>query len=470
MARRLKTSACSYFQMTNDRCDRNSYDGDNGNEHVFDEQKAYRAMAMFVCSEKVSPRAFLGDSFKEVLKITNPGFHVSFATLERHCLKLYKEETEKIKQVFRDFDGQVSLSMDILRHNTYDVRSYKLPQGQTVFDYMCLTVHFIDDKWKLNNRVVYFGSLYYTTEYAPEKVILKCLSDLEIENKVSAVTTLNGFEYDDMAEAVKDHVQGKKLLQINGKLFRISCCAHLFRLMVEEAFEEIEWTIRKIRRIVPFGKSLPQWHITLHILQEALELESKGEYLKEDEYGCFDIPSAEEWKQIRGVCKLVGNIYKAAEVFIFDDYMAHHPEKNDHRSDSTSSGPESDEELPRHIVERRRDPCYEFHCLVEYNQFIQSNSLPKSELELYLEEPVLPWSKDFNLLNWWKAASAKYPTMSKIARDLLAIPLSVATSSDAYYYTDFRKANGDVVRLGPDLANALMCTRSWIKKHRRDIN
>ncbi|KAK3025357.1 hypothetical protein RJ639_043866 [Escallonia herrerae] len=465
MARRLKTSACVYFQRTNDRCDRNSDDGDNGNEHVFDKQKAYRAMAMFVCTEKVSPRAFLGDSFKEVLKITNPGFHVSFATLERHCLKLYEEETEKIKQVFRDLDGQVSLSMDILRHDTYNVCSYKLPEGQTVFDYMCLTVHFIDDKWKLNNRVVYFGSLYYTTEYAPEKVILKCLSDLEIENKVSTVTMLNGFEYDDMAEAVKDRVQGKKLLRINDNLFRISCCAHLFRLMVEEAFDEIEWTIRKICHIVPFGKSLPQWHLTLDISQEALELESKGEYLKEDEYGCFDIPSAKEWKQVRGVCKLVGHIYKAAEITW--------PIIRKRMTIGAIQLLQVLNPMKRFLGTLSRDA--EIHAMSfivwsSITQFIRSNSLPKSELELYLEEPILPWSKDFNLLNWWKAASAKYPTLSKIARDLLAIPLSVATSFDAYYYTDFRKANGDVVCLGPDLANALMCTRSWIKKHRRDIN
>ncbi|CAL5393548.1 unnamed protein product [Camellia sinensis] len=89
-----------------------------------------------------------------------------------------------------------------------------------------------------------------------------------------------------------------------------------------------------------------------------------------------------------------------------------------------------------------------------------------AKLEWYLEEPVMPWSQNFKLLSWWKAASPKYPILSKMARDFLAIPLTLATSDEAFY-SELRKPDRDLICLSPELMNALMCTRSWFEKHKR---
>ncbi|XP_028115734.1 uncharacterized protein LOC114313562 [Camellia sinensis] len=78
----------------------------------------------------------------------------------------------------------------------------------------------------------------------------------------------------------------------------------------------------------------------------------------------------------------------------------------------------------------------------------------------------MPWSQNFKLLSWWKAASPKYPILSKMARDFLAIPLTLATSDEAFY-SELRKPDRDLICLGPELMNALMCTRSWFEKHKR---
>ncbi|CAO2831927.1 unnamed protein product [Amaranthus hypochondriacus] len=84
----------------------------------------------------------------------------------------------------------------------------------------------------------------------------------------------------------------------------------------------------------------------------------------------------------------------------------------------------------------------------------------KSDLDWYLEEPVFPWKGNFSVLQWWKDNRYKYPRLACMAQDFLAIPLTVATCSKAYY-TDPRDADKTVVSLKPDLMNALMCTRSW---------
>ena len=55
----------------------------------------------------------------------------------------------------------------------------------------------------------------------------------------------------------------------------------------------------------------------------------------------------------------------------------------------------------------------------------------KSDLDLYLEEPILPWS----VLLWRKDNCSKYSYLSKMARDFLAILFSVASSYEAYRTT-----------------------------------
>ncbi|XP_027114371.1 zinc finger BED domain-containing protein RICESLEEPER 1 [Coffea arabica] len=103
--------------------------------------------------------------------------------------------------------------------------------------------------------------------------------------------------------------------------------------------------------------------------------------------------------------------------------------------------------------------------LEDYQQFVQANSQPpRSELDWYLEEPVLPWDQDFNVFEWWKTERPKYPTLSKMARDLLAIPFSVLTSYDAYY-TEERFIDKRLLSSRGALMNSLMCTRSWHQRH-----
>ena len=40
--------------------------------------------------------------------------------------------------------------------------------------------------------------------------------------------------------------------------------------------------------------------------------------------------------------------------------------------------------------------------------------------------------KDFNIFTWWKASSSRYPTISKMARDVLSIPVSTVASKSAF--------------------------------------
>ena len=63
-----------------------------------------------------------------------------------------------------------------------------------------------------------------------------------------------------------------------------------------------------------------------------------------------------------------------------------------------------------------------------------SSGSEKSEFDSYLEEKTLPGGgiHDFDVLSWWKTNGIKYPIMSEIARDILAIPISTVASESSF--------------------------------------
>ncbi|PRQ39550.1 putative HAT dimerization domain, ribonuclease H-like domain-containing protein [Rosa chinensis] len=160
---------------------------------------------------------------------------------------------------------------------------------------------------------------------------------------------------------------------------------------------------------------------------------------------------------------------QAAAVFVsmnklFDEYVICFPEKENficELSSDSDSGSDSEGEGPTAGCVN-----HTFSVVKNYEQFLQLSDQPakKSDLHCYLEQPVLPWSQDFDALTWWCTAGARYPILSRMARDFLAIPVSVASSYEAFY-TEARPADEHVVCLKPELMNALVCSRSWYSKH-----
>ncbi|XP_042478221.1 uncharacterized protein LOC122059494 isoform X4 [Macadamia integrifolia] len=86
----------------------------------------------------------------------------------------------------------------------------------------------------------------------------------------------------------------------------------------------------------------------------------------------------------------------------------------------------------------------------------------KSELDLYLEEPrIKDPIKHYDVLAFWKSQGSKYRDLSRMARDVLTIPVSTVASESAF------SARGRVIdkyrsKLLPTNAEALICLRDWM--------
>jgi hypothetical protein len=91
-----------------------------------------------------------------------------------------------------------------------------------------------------------------------------------------------------------------------------------------------------------------------------------------------------------------------------------------------------------------------------------SNSNNKSELDKYLAEETEDTEMKLDLLVWWKASEQRFPILSRLARDVLAIPISSVASESAFstggrILDDFRSS------LTPFMLEALVCTQDWLR-------
>ncbi|KAL9170582.1 hypothetical protein ABFS82_04G154100 [Erythranthe guttata] len=95
---------------------------------------------------------------------------------------------------------------------------------------------------------------------------------------------------------------------------------------------------------------------------------------------------------------------------------------------------------------------------LEKNECVKS----KSELARYLEESCEKDVESFDLLRWWKENSIRFPIISQIARDILAIPVSTVASESAFS-TSGRILDPYRSSLNPEMVEALVCCQSWLR-------
>ena len=93
----------------------------------------------------------------------------------------------------------------------------------------------------------------------------------------------------------------------------------------------------------------------------------------------------------------------------------------------------------------------------------KSSGMPPSELDVYLDEPVMDDGPNFDLLQYWRVHSSRFPNLSRMARDYLAVPGTSTPSERAFsagrqLITDFRCS------LKAETITACMLLKDWFKQ------
>lgn len=93
----------------------------------------------------------------------------------------------------------------------------------------------------------------------------------------------------------------------------------------------------------------------------------------------------------------------------------------------------------------------------------------RSKLDRYLDEELVNMhTKNFNVLDWWKVAGTRFPTLRRIARDIYAIPVTTVASESAFS-TGGRVLCEHRSRLTSKMLEALMCSQDWLRNKYKGI-
>ncbi|KAL5541457.1 hypothetical protein UlMin_009167 [Ulmus minor] len=402
--------------------------------------------------------------------------------------KFYREEKAKRKNKLANFDGEVCISADVMEWT----RSY-----------CSISLQFIDENWKLNKWVIYLCSLKEMK--GPWDAIVEAMKDWGIQSKISTLTMISDYEVGENLEYLINFEQetNKEISPVGA----VYCFSDFLTRMVEYAFREIRDLVYKVRKLW-WTKGPEAWHLTSHKLKQAMELWTAGEFSK----ALADVPSDEEWKKVESVCQLVDQIHQVAEglfqkekitsnLYLYHLYairviLSEASKGSDSFVGNIAEGmlEKLDKYWNRTLLVLAIPTVLDPRFKMKYIEFVSSQiegttessqvrtvsdavrnlyagyasgfsqkANAKSELDMYLEEPLVPRTEDFDVLDWWKSSSSRYPIVSKIARYVLAIPLSLSTSSDAYDIEP-RPVEPSLTRLGPKAMNVMACFYSWCEE------
>ncbi|XP_010513568.1 PREDICTED: zinc finger BED domain-containing protein RICESLEEPER 4-like [Camelina sativa] len=139
---------------------------------------------------------------------------ISRNTSAADVYKFYENEAENLKRELVNLPGRISLTSDLWSAITQE-------------GYMCLTAHYIDKNWKLNNKILAFCA-------------------------VPSPHTDNATNNDTMQEMVKNQLMLRNDLLCGGEYFHVRCAAHVLNVIVQDGLAVIGDSLDQIRESIKY--------------------------------------------------------------------------------------------------------------------------------------------------------------------------------------------------------------------------
>ncbi|KAL6553200.1 hypothetical protein OROGR_007042 [Orobanche gracilis] len=297
--------------------------------HSFDPELARLNLAYMIIMHEYPLRMVEHKWFRVFVSSLQPLFKpISRNTLRADIIKIFVEEKMNIMNILGSSKSRVAITSDM-----WTASNQK--KG-----YMTITAHFIDNSWKLQNRIVCICSL--STQVIVE-VLFECLLDWNIDRKLSTITLDNCTTNDSVATMLGLLVNrfSPNTLLLGGKILHMRCAAHILNLIVKDGLEAIRDSIDRIRdsvyywttpkRVEKFEETVRQLHIqhkkklaqdvktrwnsTYLMLDTALLYTSVFPRLKQRDPGYRSLPTEHDWVLAREICGRLNFFYLLTEMF-----------------------------------------------------------------------------------------------------------------------------------------------------------
>ncbi|CAN1253743.1 Zinc finger BED domain-containing protein RICESLEEPER 2 [Linum perenne] len=359
------------------------------------------------------------------MKTANPLYQrVTRSTTTTDVFSTYDIFKGKVKGILKHVQ-RMSLTTDMWTSN------------QTM-QYMVVTGHFIDKNWKLQKRILNFcGVPPPHTGIVLADALQKCLVAWDVESKIWSITLDNASNNDVAVRHLKSMLTYTRRLPLDGDLFHVRCGAHIINIMVQYGLKAIEDTIESVRQSVKhiaasegrismfrdIAKQLrlspkklildcsTRWNSTHHMLSVALEL-------KDFSY-ITTIISGSSYPTINLLLPELWNIKT-----LLSETM------------------ESEDERMKVMAIKMLEKFDKY-----WGATLES-----------IKDP------EFNVIDWWKSERTKYKILSKMACEIMAIPIT-SVASEAAFSAGGRVIDPSRSSLGQKTIEALLCSQDWLRNH-----
>ncbi|MBA0764559.1 hypothetical protein Gotri_013900, partial [Gossypium trilobum] len=422
------------------------------------------------------------ETFKNFVKGLQPMFEFQSKDILSYIHRIYDEEKEKLQLYFDKLASKFNLTVSLLKNNS----------GKTI--YCCLISHFIDDGWELKRKILALKTLEHINDTkALGEIIRSLVLEWNISNKIIGSSVSHFLRMGSVKwmayflrksiEYVTETRHGKLKFQEavdqvklqGGKLwddlsFRLESDFDILdsALRSREIFCKLEQIDDKFK----LNPTMEEWEnaVALQSCLKCFDDKELNAFLKFDRYWslCNLALAVASVLDPRLKFKIVELSYRV--IYGHDSKMRlnmFHKVLRDvyyeyasEAKNLTSSASVLDDFNCLKIGlgnDSILDSLSKFASASNFNE----EASWKLELELYLDEPLLPMDGAFfDILGWWCDKSQRFPILAKMAQDFLAIPVSISTSCSNISAMINNPAYSS---LNPESMEALVCSENWLE-------
>ncbi|KAH9801067.1 BED-type domain-containing protein [Citrus sinensis] len=481
----------------------------------FDPLVARQKLTTVVVKHELPLRFVEYESFRDFVDYCNPLVkHMSRNTLKSEIFKIYNVEKGKAMNLLEITNSRVAITTDMWTACNQK-KGYMVVTGHFIDNSWHLQSRIL--------RFIYVQAPH--TADCISQILVKCLMDWNLDRKLSTVTLDNCSTNDAMVARLKGLLSTESmilsgnffhmrcaahilnLIVKDGLSVIESGITHVrdsvsYWSSSPKRVEKFELACRQIQiDVKKLGLDCPtRWNSTFAMLELAVKYKSVFSRLQtlEPQYKC--LPSSEEWElakqmldYLRPFSKLTemfsGTTYPTANLFfsivknmadnMIGKFLKYWDEINGVLVMAVILDPRYKMMLINYYypkiyvvglenqLKRVRELCdemmnyYEAKSATTRYGVVGESSTALSDLDRYLEDPLVKRTPDFDVLQWWKMNKGKYPILAEMAKDLLAVPVTTVASESAFS-TGGRTLSPHRSRLHPDTLKAIMCSQHWL--------
>nr|XP_043625688.1 zinc finger BED domain-containing protein RICESLEEPER 2-like [Erigeron canadensis] len=253
-------------------------------------------------------------------------------TLEADLIEMYKLEKEKMKSMLMESPGMLCLTSNLWSSINTD-------------GYLAITVHFINNEWVLQKRVLAFSHMPppHSGVALNAKVFL-ILEEWGLGKKIFCITLDNASSNDRFVQLLRDQLDTKSPLVSKGRFFHMRCCAHIVNLIVQDGLKKIDQAVEKVRESIKYVKGSKsqvrkqkfldcvkllslsstrglrqdcptRWNSTFLMLDSAFYYRKAFTHLEISDSNYTSCPGAYEWDTIEKISVFLAVFYDVTNVF-----------------------------------------------------------------------------------------------------------------------------------------------------------